>query len=214
VGSVLSAFSGLPVPDSAASNDVPFWLSQLVAVMDDALILTATSTTDRDSRYFNAPSGVICVVRGASSPFAITGVYVKTSDVGTATWSAIWSAPAPASPVPIPLADGFQTTNGKPPVAVYSAPSNTWTLWGNIAQINSGNIISGTQIGSLPAAVALNATIQPYYEGISTSSMTGSGWPSGAVKISIAASGTITVGMAGNIQVSWVGLDGIVLPGA
>lgn len=213
MGATYSALSGLPVPDTAGSNDVPYWLSQLVSILDSRLILTATSTSDRDSKYFSAPSGVICVVRAATSPYTVSGVYVKTSDVGTSTWATVWTAPVAATPIAIPLADGFQATNGKNPVVVYNSNANTWTMWGNISTVNGSNIGSNTILGSLPAAVAL-ASYQPYYEGTSTESVSGTGSPPGAVKISVNGSGNIVVYMASGVQTTWVGIDGIVLPGA
>lgn len=212
MGALYSAFSTLPVPDSAGTNDVPYWLTQLVSTLDARLILTATSTTDRDSKYFNAPSGVICVVRNSGTTEVI-GVYVKTSDVGTSIWSAIWTAPVTPTPVAINLADGFQATNGKNPVAVYNSAMNTWTLWGNIATVNGTNIASVTTLGSLPAAVALS-TVQPYYEAAVPISVSGTNAPPGTCKLSIPPSGNIVAYFGTGVQTSWVGLDGFVLPGA
>lgn len=214
MGSTNSALSGLPVPDTAANNDVPYWLSQLVAALDARIVLTATSVSDRDSKFFSAPSGVLCVVRGAATPFAISGVYIKTSDTGTSVWSPVWTAPVTPTPVTIPLADGFASTNGKTPQAVYNAAANTWALWGNIAPVNGSTIGgSSTILGTIPAAVAV-ATYQPYYEGIAPISIGGTGGPTGGAKVQVAASGTITVFMPTGVATNWVGLDGIVLPGA
>jgi hypothetical protein len=182
-----------------------------VAEIDTQLLLTATSTADRDSKFFNAPSGVVCVIRATDT--TITGVYVKTSDVGTSVWAAIWTAPVTPTPVAIPLQDGFQTANGKAPVAVYNSVPNTWTLYGNIGLINGGNIPSNTLIATLPAAVALS-TVQPYYEGNAPTSVAGSGNPTGTAKISIAASGNITAFIQSGTQAAWVGFDLITLPGA
>lgn len=212
MGALYSAFSGLPIPDSAGTNDMPYWLSQLVAAMDGRLVLAATSTADRDSKFFNAPSGVICVVRNSGTT-VVTGVYVKTSDVGTSVWSTVWTAPVAPVPVAINLADGFQAANGKNPIAVYNSVTNTWTLWGNIGTVNSTNIGSNTTLGTLPAAVAVSS-VQPYYEGASTISVSGTSSPPGTAKISITASGSIVVYMGSGVQTSWVGIDGIVLPGA
>lgn len=212
MGATYSAFSALPVPDSAANNDVPYWLTQLVATLDARTLLTATSTADRDSKFFNAPSGVVCVVRDSGTS-AVIGVYVKTSDVGTSVWSTVWTAPVAPTPVNINLADGFQATNGKTPIAVYNPLSNTWALWGNIGTVNSTNIPSSTTLGTLPAAVALS-NVQPYYEGASTISVTGTSGPPGVAKISITAGGSIVVYLGTGVQTAWVGLDGLVLPGA
>lgn len=210
MGATYSQFSALPVPDTAGNNDVPYWLSQLVAGLDTKLLLSATSTSDRDSKFFNAPAGVVCVVATGGTA---TGVYVKTSDVGTSVWATVWTAPVAPTPVTIPLADGLQATNGKTPVAVYNATTNTWTLWGNIATVNGSSIGNSTTLGTLPAAVSL-ATYQPYYEGVSTESVSGTGTLPGAVKISINSSGSIIAYMGSGLATNWVGLDGIVLPGA
>lgn len=211
MGATNSALAGLPVPDTAAPNDVPYWLSQLVAVLDTQVLLTATTTSDRDSKFFNAPSGVVCVVRGNDG--TVVGVYVKTSDPGTSTWSTLWTAPVAPTPVDIPLADGIQVTNGKPPIAVFNAAANTWTLWGNVAFTNGSNIPNGTVLGTLPAAVQLS-TIQPVYEGNAPTSVAGTNAPSGAAKISVAASGSITIFLGTGVQPVWVGFDGIVIPAA
>lgn len=211
MGATYSAFSALPVPDTAANNDVPYWLSQLVAVMDTKLLLTATSTTDRDSRYFNAPSGVLCVVRDGTG--AILGVYVKTSNAGTSVWATVWAAPVPQVPVNIPLSDGVQVTNGKPPVAVYNPAVNTWSLWGNVAFTNGTNIPTNTILGTIPAAISLS-TVQPYYEGVAPTSVGGAGSPSGGAKISFQPGGNIVVFLPPAVSPAWVGFDGIVLPGA
>jgi hypothetical protein len=211
VGATFSAFSALPVPDTAASNDVPYWLSQLVAVLDTKLVLAATSTADRDSRYFSAPSGVICVVRDGTG--TVLGVYVKTSNAGTSVWSTIWTAPVPQTPVNIPLSDGVQVANGKPPIAVYNPAANTWTFWGNVGFTNGTNIPTNTILGTVPAAVSLS-TVQPYYEGIAPTSVGGTGSPSGGAKISFSVGGNIVIFLPSGVSPAWVGFDGIVLPGA
>lgn len=214
MGATFSALSALPVPDTAASNDVPYWLSQLVATMDARLVLVATSTTDRDSRFFNAPSGVICVVRDSGTG-AVIGVYVKTSNAGTSVWSAIWSAPVAQTPVGIPLADGIQTANGKLPIAVYNPSANTWSLWGNVGFTNGTNIVSNTVLGTIPAAISLS-TVQPYYEGVAPTSVAGANGPVGTAKISFQSGGNIVCYLQQTpaVGASWVGFDGIVLPGA
>jgi hypothetical protein len=178
--------------------------------MDPRLILTASSTSDRDSKFFNAPAGVVCVVETGGTAL---GLYVKTSDVGTASWSTVWTAPVAPTPVAIPLADGFQATNGKNPVAVYNSAANTWTLWGNIATVNGSTISNSTTLGTLPAAVQV-ATYQPYFEGTSTMSVSGTGSPPGTVKISVNSSGSIICFMGSGVATNWVGLDGVVIPGA
>lgn len=211
MGATLSTFAGLPVPDTTGTNDVPYWLSQLVAKLDTQVVLTAASTADRDSHFFNAPAGVLCVISASGGP--VIGVYVKTSAAGTSAWSAVWTAPVAPTPVGIPLSDGIETANGKTPMAVYNAASNTWAFWGNVAFSNGGSIPSNTVIGTLPAAVQLS-TVQPYYEGVGPISVSGTGSPPGTAKISFAASGNIVVYMGSGVQTSWVGLDNIVLPGA
>lgn len=210
MGATYSTFSGIPVPDTAANNDVPYWLSQLTAVIDSKLILTASSTADRDSHYFNAPAGVVCVVETGGTAL---GVYVKTSDVGTSTWATIWTAPVAPTPVDIPLSDGFQATNGKNPVAVYNSNANTWALWGNVGTVNGSAIANGSQIGILPAAVTLSS-VQPYYEGATTCSILGTNNPPGVIKFSVSSTGQIFIFMASGVATDWVGFDGIVLPGA
>lgn len=211
MGSTNSTFSGLPVPDENATNDTPYWLSQLIASLDTKTVLTAVSTSDRDSKFFNAPAGVVCVVKSVSN--VVSGVYVKTSDVGTAVWSAIWTAPGPLKQVPIPLADGFQTANGKSPIAVFNPVPNTWTLYGNISAVNSTNISSATTLGTIPPAVSLS-TVQPYYEGAGVCSVGGTGSVPGVCKISVTASGSIIVYLASGVATPWVSLDLITLPGA
>lgn len=211
MGATYSAFSGLPVPDSGATNDVPYWLSQLVAGLDTQLILTATSTADRDSKFFNAPSGVICVVRSPSA--VVSAVYIKTSDVGTSVWSPIWTAPAPLTPQPLILADGVQAANGKAPIAVFNPVPNTWTLYGNVSFINGNPIPNNTIVASLPAAVSLS-NVQPQYDGSAATSIVGTGTPTGYAKVSVQPSGNIMILIQSGTAVNWAGFDLITLPAA
>jgi hypothetical protein len=211
VGATYSQFAGLPVPDTAAINDVPYWISQLAAELDTQVVLQAASTADRDSKYFPAPAGVLCTVTDPSGN--VIGVYVKTSPAGTSVWSPVWTAPSAPLQVDVPLADGLQAANGKSPIAVYNEVANTWTFWGNVAFANGGNIPNNTILGTIPAAVQMS-TVQPFYEGNAPTSVGGTGSPSGTAKISLAVSGNIVVFLGSGVAPGWVGLDGITVPGA
>jgi hypothetical protein len=96
---------------------------------------------------------------------------------------------------------------------VYNSAANTWALWGNIATVNGSTIANSTTLGTLPAAVQV-ATYQPYFEGTSTMSVSGTGSPPGTVKISVNSSGSIICFMGSGVATNWVGLDGVVIPGA
>jgi hypothetical protein len=95
VGYVYTDNAGLRVPDENAADDVPADLSFLADQLDTAVVLQAVSVAERDSKFYDAPSGAICVVRAGDG--TISGVYVKTSNEGSATWGTIWS---PRSPSP------------------------------------------------------------------------------------------------------------------
>lgn len=209
MGTIYTKFAGLPVPDDTAQDDVPYWLSQLANGLDPKVVCRATSTSDRDSKFYQADPGLLCIVVSASG--TVSGAYVKTSAAGTSpTWGTVWEPPVAPTPIPLNLVDGMGVANGKTPVAVYNAGSHEWVLWGNINLTSGGNIANGTTLAYLPAQVAMS-NVQNYYEGASTSSVSGSA-TSGTGKINVTPS-TGAVTFYGTAT-PWVGVDNIRLPAA
>lgn len=207
MGSTNSQFASLVVPDDVALDDVPYWLSQLVNGLDQKVVGRATSNSDRDSRFYGADAGLVCVVANAGTA---TGCYVKTSAANTApTWGILWQPPLAPAPVPLTLVDGFQATNGKTPVAVYDAFSNRWALWGNVNLVAGGTVPNNTTFAYLPSQVSVSSVVQPYYDfSVPTSLSPPNAYAVGKVNVNPATGALTFYGS----PAPWIGLDGASLP--
>lgn len=193
--------AGLRVPDENAADDVPADLSYILTQLDTSTVLTAVSLSDRDSKFYNAPSGVICVVRAVDT--TIVGVYVKRTDVGTTTWGTIWEPPSALTFVPISTADGY-TTRGTPNYdpGVWAEPGGVFvTVKGAITKTDATNIANGDTLGFLPPAYLPLLTSSDY--GTATQYQTAN---PGSSKINLAGDGTIKYF---GPSLAWVALDSI-----
>lgn len=202
MGYTFTDLAGLRVPDENAADDVPADLSYLADQLDTALILTAVSTAERDSKFYDAPSGVICVVRAADT--TITGVYVKTSDTGTATWGTLWEPTADLAFTSIQLADAY-TTRGTPTYdpGVYRENGGIFaTMTGAFVRIDGAQITSGSVIGYLPSGFLPLKSAEDHPVAVTSSSANTTSSP----KISLTSSGTITYF---GTPVNWCGLENI-----
>lgn len=193
--------AGLRVPDEAAADDVPADLSYILTQLDTAVVLYAVSLSDRDSKYYNAPSGVICVVRAVDT--TITGIYVKRTDVGTATWGTVWEPPSALTFVAISPADQY-TSRGTPTYdpGVWGEPGGVFaTCKGAIVKVDATNISNGSVIGNLPSGyLPLNTSADyPCATTYQTANI-------GSSKINLTADGTITYF---GPTLAWVSLDGL-----
>lgn len=207
MGYIYSNYAGLRVPDEDAADDVPADLSYLVDQLDTTTVLRATSLGDRDSKFYDAPSGVICVVRNPSDattdPGKVFGVYVKTSNPGTVAWSQIWEPPASVNFLTLSLADAI-TTRGTPTYdpGVWKENELFAQLKGAVVRTDGQQITQGTTLGYLPSSLlpmqeAADFPCSTAYHSSATGSST---------KVAMWNDGRLAYYGA---SVNWVGLDGI-----
>jgi hypothetical protein len=204
VGYTFTDLAGLRVPDENAADDVPADLSYLVEQLDTAIVLQAISTADRDSKFYDAPSGVICVVRAALPDGTISGVYIKTANAGASTWGTLWEPPASLSFTAIQLASDY-TTRGTPTYdpGVYNETGGIFaTLTGAFARVDGTQVTGSNVIGYLPSGFLPLKSAEDHPVAITSSAANTTSCP----KISLASDGTISYfGTATN----WVGLEGV-----
>lgn len=201
MGYTFTDFAGLRVPDENAGDDVPADLSYLAEQLDTGVTLRAVSLSERDSKFYDAPSGVICVVRALDE--SISGVYIKTSDVGSSTWGTLWEPPAALELVALTLADAY-TTRG---VAVYDPgvyrePGGIFAqMSGAIVRVDGSTIAGGSVLGYLPSGY-LPLRNGDYATAITSSSSYTTSEP----KVSLQPDGTI---MYFGTATAWVSVDSI-----
>lgn len=204
MGYTFTDLAGLRVPDENAADDVPADLSYLADQLDTAVVLQAVSTAERDSKYYDAPSGVICVVRAAPPDGTISGVYIKTANEGTATWGTLWQPPASLTFAAIQLADPY-TTRGTPTYdpGVYRENGGVFaTLTGAFVRIDGAQITSGSVIGYLPSGYLPLKSAEDHPVAVTSSAANTTSSP----KISFTSDGTITYF---GTPVNWCGLEQI-----
>jgi hypothetical protein len=203
VGYTFSDFAGLRAPDENAGDDVPADLSYLVEQLDTAVVLKAATASERDSRFYDAPSGVICVVR--SDPAGvISGVYIKTSAAGSATWGTLWEPPSALELVALTLNDSY-TTRGTPAYdpGVYREAGGIFAqISGAIIRVDGTPVQSGSVIGNLPSGYLPMRPANDFPVAITSSSAYTTSEP----KVSLQGDGTMTYY---GTPTSWVGLDSI-----
>ncbi|AWY07512.1 hypothetical protein SEA_LAZERLEMON_29 [Streptomyces phage LazerLemon] len=203
MGYTYTDFAGLRVPDENAADDVPADLSFLAEQLDTAVVLKAVSTADRDSKFYDAPSGVICVVR--SSPGGVvSGVYIKTSDAGSATWGTIWEPPSALELVQLTLNDQY-TTRGTPTYdpGVYREPGGIFAqMSGAIVRVDGAQIQSSSVVGYLPSGYLPLRQSNDYAVAITSSSAYTTSEP----KVSLSGDGSITYY---GTPTNWLGFDSI-----
>jgi len=165
------------------------------------------TAADRDARFYDAPSGVICVIKNAddasTNPGQVTGIYVKTSNAGTAVWSAVWEPSAGLTLTPIQLADQY-STRGTPNFdpSVIAEPGGLFaTMSGSVVRTDGGNIVNGSVIAYLPNNFLPYKTTSDY--AVATTYFTTS---QGNFKVTL--NGDSTVVYYGP-NVTWVSLDSI-----
>jgi hypothetical protein len=207
VGYTYSDFAGFRVPDEDAADDVPADLSYLVAQLDNVVILEATTTAERDSKFYDAPSGVICRVKNpdnaATDPGKVFGLYIKQSNAGTAQWGTLWEPPADLNFTAIPLADPY-TTRGTPTYdpGLWLEPGGIFVqMTGAIVKVDGTQITSGQAIGYLPSNFLPLRPSGDYSCATAYHSAN-----QGSSKVSLSADGTMTYY---GPNVNWVGFDGI-----
>lgn len=204
MGVNFSQFAGLPVPDSAATDDLSYWLTQLADGLDTSVILQATSNADRDSKFYLAPMGAICVVVTATP--AVTGVYVKTSAPGTAVWGTVWQPQSALVWTPLNLALNMQTFQSVPSLTIDAA--NRWvTLKGTLQTISTAALTNGTTLASVPSPYVVDDTIRIP---CAMNQVGSSGVAVGYVGISAADNSITMFGInAATMQPQWVDLAGV-----
>lgn len=203
MGTTYTSLANLPVPDENAADDVPAWFGMLADQLDTSIVLYATSTSDRDSRYFQAPSGVICVIRETGG--AIDAVYIKTSGVGTSTWLPIWTAPASSVWTPLSLVAGIVSRQvGTYDPQIRMENSEFAIMAGALAKDDGTAITNGTIIAYLPQGFTIPRSGDfP----IATNTNALGSTASETAKISLAA-GTGSLTFFGPANITWVGIEG------
>lgn len=207
MGYTYTDFAGLRVPDEDAADDVPVDLSYLAEQLDTITVLEAVSLADRDSRYYDAPSGVICRVKNPDNaltdPGKLFGLYIKQSNAGTVQWGTIWEPPASLDFTAISINDQY-TSRGTPVYdpGLWLEPGGIFvSMKGAVVRADGGTIASGSVLGYLPSNLLPMAAAADYpcataYHSSNT----------GAYKVGMTADGTLTYY---GPSVNWVGFDGI-----
>ncbi len=201
MGYTYTDFAELRVPDENAGDDVPADLSYLAEQLDTGLVLRAVSVAERDSKFYDAPSGILCVVRDGGG--VVSGVYIKTSGEGTATWGTLWEPPSALTLTAITLADDY-TTRGTPSYdpGVYKEPGGIFAqMSGAIVRVDGTPIQSSTVIGYLPSGY-LPLRVGDFSVAITSSSSYTTSKP----KVSLQVDGTINYF---GTPTNWVGFDNI-----
>lgn len=201
MGYTYTDFAELRVPDENAGDDVPADLSFLAEQLDTGLVLKAVSVAERDSKFYDAPSGVLCVIRAVDG--TVNGVYVKTSGEGTATWGTVWEPPSALTLTAITLGDEY-TTRGTPSYdpGVYKEPGGIFAqMSGAIVRVDGTPIQSSTVIGYLPSGY-LPLRVNDFSVAITSSSSYTTSKP----KVSLQVDGTINYF---GTPTNWVGFDNI-----
>jgi len=202
VGYTYTDFAGLRVPDENAADDVPADLSFLAEQLDTATVLKAVSTADRDQKFYDAPSGVICVVR--SSAGVVSGVYIKTSEEGSATWGTIWEPSGALELTQITLNDQY-TTRGTPTYdpGVFKEPGGIFAqMSGAIVRVDGAQITSSSVLGYLPSGFLPLRSATDFAVAITSSSTYTTSEP----KVSLNGDGSIVYY---GTSTNWVGFDSI-----
>ncbi len=203
MGYVFTDLAGFRVPDEDAGDDVPADLSFLVEQLDTVTVLKAASVSERDASYYDAPSGVVCVVRDPGTG-AVSGAYIKTSNEGSAVWGTIWEPAAALTPVALQLTDPY-TTRGTPtydPGVIKEPGGQFATMTGAVVRIDGTQITSSSVLGYLPSGYLPALDAADYATAVTSSVANSTSTP----KVSLTSDGAITYyGSA----VNWVGFNSI-----
>jgi hypothetical protein len=204
MGTVYTPLSQLPLPDEDAADDVPYWLSQVATKMDPALVLYATSTTDRDARFTNAPAGAICSVLSGVPANPITGVYVKNSAPGMAVWGTVWQPPLPQTWTNITLASGFVSRGtGFEPQIMQESPLFA-VMKGSVAKASGGAFSNLDIFGFLPSGFTC-----PRSKDFPSAGYTGTASTFAETKVSLTGTSGQLQWFGPTTNIVWIGLDGI-----
>lgn len=202
MGYTYTDFAALRVPDENAGDDVPADLSFLAEQLDTGLVLRAVSTADRDSKFYDAPSGVIAVVRALDG--AVSGVYVKTSNEGSAAWGTLWEPPAALTLVSVLLNETY-TSRGTPtydPGVYREAGGIFGQMSGAIVKVDGTKVTSGSVLGYLPSGYLPMRPSNDYAVAVTSATASSTSTP----KVSLSADGAITYY---GTDIAWVGFDSI-----
>lgn len=201
MGYTYTDFAELRVPDENAGDDVPADLSFLAEQLDTGLVLKAVSVAERDSKFYDAPSGVVCVVRAVDG--TVSGVYVKTSGEGTATWGTVWEPPSALTLTAVTLSDDY-TTRGTPTYdpGVFKEPGGIFAqMSGAIVRVDGTPVQSGSVIAYLPSGYL------PMRAGdFSIAITSSSSYTTSKPKIGLQTDGTLTYF---GTPTNWIGFDNI-----
>lgn len=207
MGYAYSDLAGLRVPDEDAADDVPADLSYLVAQLDTSVLLRASSTADRDSKFYDAPSGVVCVVKNpdnaVTDPGKVFGLYIKRSNAGTAEWGTIWEPPSALDFTAMSIADQF-ASRGSPTYdpGLWVEPGGVFvSMKGAVIRQDGATITSGSILGYLPSTMLPLGAASDYPCATAYHSSN-----QGAYKVGLASDGVVTYY---GPNVNWVGFDGI-----
>jgi hypothetical protein len=201
VGYSYTDFAGLRVPDENAADDVPADLSYLADQLDTSVVLKAISTADRDQKYYDAPAGVVCVVKSTPDN-VVSGIYVKTSPEGSADWGTVWQPSGALELVQLTLTEGI-TSRGIPVYnpGIYREPGGIFAqMTGAVVRTDGAQIQSGTVLAYLPSGYLPLRDANDFACAVSSSSSNTTATP----KVSLTGAGTVTYY---GTPVNWVGLD-------
>lgn len=200
-----SDFSALRVPDGASADDVSEHFSYLVEQLDPVLYGVASSTAERDSKFFDAPAGFLAKVVNApdhpSAPNALVGVYVKNVAAGFVGWASLYEATSVFTITPLPLVDGFEQRGTAYTPQIVRESEHYISMEGSIVRTDAAQIAMGTIVAYIPPSFVLAREFEDYPCATASVSTTGTS------KISlIASNGQVTYyGPSTN----WLGFTGV-----
>lgn len=149
-----SNLAALRVPDQNAGDDVAAHLSYLVEQLDPAIVGTAASLSDRDSKFYNAPAGYLCKVVKPNDhpddPNGVIGLYIKTKHVGQVGWYALYEPGLAMVDIPVSLVDGFDPRGVGFELVLTPENERFATLSGAVVKTNGSAIANGDILGYLP----------------------------------------------------------------
>jgi hypothetical protein len=153
VGYTYSDFSELRIPDEFAADDVAAHLSYLVEQVDPKLMGDASSTADRDSKFYDAPAGFMARVTDAGNDDALVGVYIKTVPAGEVGWYALYEPLSALVEQPLLLLDGIEQRNVDQPPTYTRENLNFGVLSGAVVKSDASTIVNATSFAYLPSTV-------------------------------------------------------------
>ncbi len=185
-----SDYNGLRVPDGASADDVAEHLSYLIEQLDTRLQGVASSTAERDSKFFDAPAGFVCKVMNTTpDPDELVGIYVKTKPAGSNGWYTLYENATTFTVQPLLLVDGYEPRTNDTVPKIVVEDENWITIEGQVVRTDGGVITFGSPVAYVPAPLAVPAQTHD--------------WPVGTTGVSAAGAPRVSLSTSSLALVYW-----------